>query len=82
MSVRMLEPHHHGLSPPRLFTLLTGCNSFCHNASYVHTGLSYGFRIGFDRHCVTLHSPVRNHPSALENRDQMRGYIEAERNAG
>ena len=48
-------------------------------ASYVHTGLSYGFRIGFDRHCVTLHSSVRNHPSAFENRDQVQGYIEAER---
>ena len=51
-------------------------------ASYVHTGLACGFRIGFDRHSVTLHSPVRNHPSARENRDQVRGYIEAERNAG
>ena len=40
-------------------------------ASYVHTGLSYGFWIGFNRHSITLHSSVWNQHSAFVNRGQV-----------
>ena len=36
-------------------------------ASYIFTGLSLGFRIGFKREVVRLRSTWRNHPSAMES---------------
>ena len=51
-------------------------------ATYVYSGLSTGFRIGYDRQTTTLQPSWRNHPSAFENRATVRDYIEAERKAG
>ena len=51
-------------------------------ASYVHTGLLSGFRIGFDCRSVFLQSSTRNHPLAFENEGQVRGCIAAERETG
>ena len=36
-------------------------------ASYIYSGLTSGFCIGFDRQATTLWSATRNHPSASEN---------------
>ncbi len=36
-------------------------------ASYIYSGLSTGFRIGFYRQASTLQSTARNHPSASKN---------------
>ena len=51
-------------------------------ASYIYSGLSAGFRIGFNRHCTDLRPSLRNHPSAFENSGHVWGFILAEREAG
>ena len=51
-------------------------------ASYIYSGLATGFRVDFDRRSTTLRPSSRNHPSAFENRDQVRGYISEERGEG
>ena len=51
-------------------------------ASYIYSGLATGFRIGFNWRSTSLRPSLRNHPSAFENRDQVRDYILEEREAG
>ena len=51
-------------------------------ASYISSGLTSGFRIGFDRKGPCLRSATRNHPSALSNQSAVKNYIEAELEAG
>ena len=51
-------------------------------ASYIYSGFTTGFRIGFDRHATSLRSATRNHPSASENTLVVRDYIRAEAEAG
>ena len=51
-------------------------------AAYIHSGLSNGFRIGFNRQGPHLKSSARNHPSAASNSLVVRDYIRKEVSAG
>ena len=51
-------------------------------ASYIYSGLSSGFRIGFDRRGASLRAAPKNHPSASANRTVVRDYIHTELEAG
>ena len=51
-------------------------------AAYIHSGLSNGFRIGFNRQAPHLKSSARNHPSAASNPLVVREYIRKEVSAG
>ena len=47
-------------------------------ASYIRRGFVEGFRIGFDRSAVSLHSDHRNHPSSLANPAVVEAHIQNE----
>ena len=47
-------------------------------ASYICTGLSNGFHIGFDRSSTRLQSASRNHPSSLANPSAVENHIAIE----
>ena len=51
-------------------------------ASYICTGLSNGFHIGFDRSSTRLQSASRNHPSSLANPSVVENHIATEVSAG
>lgn len=51
-------------------------------AAYIHSGLSNGFRIGFDRQGPRLRSAGQNHPSASSNPLVVREYVRKEVSAG
>ena len=51
-------------------------------ASYIYTGLSNGFHIGFDRSSTRLQSASRNHPSSLANPSVVENHIATEVSAG
>lgn len=51
-------------------------------ASYIHRGLTSGFRIGFNHSTIQLHSRGSNHPSALGNGNVIQQRITAEVAAG
>lgn len=51
-------------------------------AAYIHTGLSQGFRIGYNRQISSLRSTSRNHPSALSNPQVVQDHIAAEVEVG
>lgn len=51
-------------------------------AAYIHTGLSNGFRIGFNRQRSQLRSTPKNHPSAASNPQIVKEYIENEVSTG
>ena len=51
-------------------------------ASYIHSGLLSGFRIGYNRQAPHLKSASKNHPSAPANAMVVRNHIEAELQAG
>ena len=51
-------------------------------ASYIHSGLLSGFRIGYNRQAPRLKSAAKNHPSAPANAMVVRNHIEVELQAG
>ena len=51
-------------------------------ADYIFKGLSEGFRIGFSRGSICLHSRTSNHPSALANQEVVQQRITEEVAAG
>ena len=51
-------------------------------AAYIHSGLSAGFRIGFNYQGPTLRSAQKNHASASANKGVVRDYISSELAAG
>ena len=61
------------------FVLMHPDHSF---ASYIHSGLSTGFHIGFNRHATTLRSTAKNYHSASEIMAVVWDYIKAETEMG
>ena len=51
-------------------------------AKYIHTGLSQGFRIGFDMDRTSLKSSTHSHPSATDNQVLVSEYIRSEVECG
>ena len=47
-------------------------------AAFVFRGLSFGFRIGFDRQASRLHCLARNHPSSADNAGVVDAHIQLE----
>ena len=71
-------------SPVRLnnWTAFLHCHPDQTFVSYIHSGLSSGFRIGYNRQAPSLKTTSRNHPSAFENASVVRSHINAEVQAG
>ena len=51
-------------------------------AAFIFRGLSFGFRIGFDRQATQLVSASKNHPSSSANGEAVDSYIQHEVDMG